>query len=136
LIVQATRYMCDAGARHQHQSRSEVVVTIYHNPRCSKSRATLALLRARGIEPLVVDYRENPPSEEEFRRILGLLGMRPRQLVRAADARAAGIDHGGLGDDDLIRAMLAHPIIIERPIVVANDQARLGRPPENVLDIL
>jgi len=110
-------------------------VTIYHNPRCSKSRATLALLRERGIEPRVIEYLQTPPDVAELRRILSLLGMKPRQLLRPAEAKAAGVD-AGLDDDGLIAAMVAHPQVIERPIVVAGDGARIGRPPTAVLEIL
>lgn len=110
-------------------------ITIYHNPRCSKSRATLALLRERGIEPRVIEYLQSPPDAAELRHILSLLGLRPRQLLRSAETKAAGIDPG-LDDDALIAAMVAHPQVIERPIVVAGEAARIGRPPELVLDIL
>lgn len=110
-------------------------VTIYHNPRCSKSRATLALLRERGIEPHVIEYLQTPPDETELRRILALLGLRPQQLLRTVDAKAAGIDVD-LDDDALIAAMVAHPKVIERPIVIAGEAARIGRPPESVLEIL
>lgn len=111
-------------------------VTIYHNPRCSKSRQTLELLRARGIEPRVVEYLKTPPSADELRRLLALLGLAPRQLLRRAEAAEAGLDDPGLSDDALIAGMVAHPRVIERPIVVAGDRAALGRPPEAVLAIL
>ena len=113
-----------------------VSVTIYHNPRCSKSRATLELLRGHGIEPRIVAYLETPPDRDELRHILAMLGLRPRQLLRPAEAKAAGLDDPALDDDQLIAGMVAHPIVIERPIVVAGDQARIGRPPEKVLEIL
>ncbi len=113
-----------------------MTVTIYHNPRCSKSRATLALLRDRGIEPAIVEYLEAPPSADELRRILGMLGMKPRDLLRPKEAREAGLDDPALGDDALIEGMIANPIVIERPIVVSGDQARIGRPPEKVLEIV
>lgn len=110
-------------------------VTIYHNPRCSKSRETLSLIRERGIEPVVVEYLANPPSAAELTRILALLGKPAAEVIRKKEAKEAGVD---LAQDDaaLIAAMAAHPAIIERPIVVHGDQAALGRPPENVLDIL
>jgi arsenate reductase len=111
-------------------------VTIYHNPRCSKSRRTLELLKERGIEPAVVAYLETPPDEAELRRILGLLGVGPRAILRPAEAREAGLDDSALSDETLIRAMVAHPAVIERPIVVAGDKAALGRPPEKVLEII
>lgn len=113
-----------------------MTVTFYHNPRCSKSRAALDLLRQRGIEPNVVEYLKTPPSAGELRRILGLLGLPPRGLLRAKEARDAGLGDPGLSDDALIAGMVANPIVIERPIVVAGNRARLGRPPEAVLEIV
>jgi arsenate reductase len=113
-----------------------MTVTIYHNPRCGKSRQTLALLRERGIAPRIVEYLETPPSAGELTRLLGLLGMTPRQLLRQKEARAAGIDAGKLSDTALIAAMAANPIVIERPIVVNGGKAALGRPPEAVASIL
>lgn len=114
----------------------EVSVTIYHNPRCSKSRATLELLRDRGIEPRIIEYLKAPPSADELRGILRMLRLSPRQLLRSAEAKAAGLDVSSLGDESLIEAMVAYPALIERPIVVAGDRARIGRPPESVLEIL
>ena len=113
-------------------------VVIYHNPRCSKSRQTLQLLEARGIEPEVVKYLENPPSAEELARILDLLGMEPRELMRRKEKeyRELGLDNPALTREQLIEAMVQHPRLIERPIVLANGKAALGRPPERVLDIL
>lgn len=111
-------------------------VTIYHNPNCSKSRATLALLRERGQEPQIVEYLRHPPTAEELKTILRMLGIGPRELLRPKEAREAGLDDAGLSDDALIAGMLEHPITIERPIVIAGDRARLGRPPEAVLEIL
>ncbi len=111
-------------------------ITIYHNPRCSKSRQTLTLIEERGIAPTVIEYLENPPDEAELRRILGLLGMTPRALLRKKEAKEAGLDDPSLDDDALIRMMVANPIVIERPIVVAEGKAALGRPPESVLDLL
>jgi arsenate reductase len=113
-----------------------MTVTIYHNPRCSKSRATLGLLRDKGIEPAIVEYLNEPPSAEELRRILGMLGIKPRDLLRPNEAREAGLDDPNLGDDALIDGMVANPIVIERPIVVSGGKARIGRPPEQVLEIV
>ena len=113
-----------------------MTVTIYHNPRCSKSRQTLTLLKERGIDPKIVEYLQTPPTAEELRRILGLLGLRPRDLLRKKEAKEAGLDNPSLDDDALIAGMAAHPIAIERPIVLARGKAALGRPPERVLDIL
>lgn len=111
-------------------------ITIYHNPKCSKSRATLALLQERGLEPQVIEYLQYPPSAEELKTILRMLGMKPRELLRPKEAREAGLDDPALSDDAVIAGMLAHPITIERPIVIAGDRARLGRPPEAVLEIV
>lgn len=112
------------------------MVTIYHNPRCSKSRETLKLLRERGVEPQVVEYLKTPPSAEELKRLLALMGKRPRDILRAKEAKAAGIDANALDDDALVAAMVANPATIERPIVVAGDKAALGRPPEAALAVL
>jgi len=111
-------------------------VVIYHNPRCGKSRQTLALLRERGIEPRIIEYLQTPPSGAELKRLLTMLGMTPRQLLRAKEAREVGIDPGALSDAALITAMVANPIVIERPIVVSGSKAALGRPPEAVTKIL
>lgn len=111
-------------------------ITIYHNPRCSKSRETLQLIEGKGIAPRVVEYLKTPPTAEELTRILALLGKAPAEIVRKKEAAEAGIDPSALSDDALIQAMAATPAIIERPIVVAGDRAALGRPPENVLAIL
>lgn len=113
-------------------------VIIYHNPRCSKSRATLALLRERGIEPDIVEYLKNPPDEHELARILGMLEMDPLELMRKGEDEYAELGLEEKKDDhaELIKQMLAHPILIERPIVVKDNKARIGRPPENVLEIL
>lgn len=111
-------------------------VTIYHNPRCSKSRETLKLIEDRGIAPRVVEYLKTPPSAEELTRILAALGKKPAEIVRRKEAAEAGIDPAALSDAELIRAMVANPAIIERPIVTADGKAALGRPPESVLNIL
>ena len=113
-------------------------VTIYHNPRCSKSRQTLALLQERGIEPEIVEYLQHPPAAERLKEILKMLGMRPRDLLRRGEdaCRARGLDDGTLSDEEIIEAMVRDPILIERPIVVAGRRAALGRPPEKVLEIL
>jgi arsenate reductase len=113
-----------------------MTVTLYHNPRCSKSRATLAVLQEKGIEPEIVEYLDAPPSADELKRILAMLGIGPRDLMRRKEAKEAGLDDPGLSDDALIAAMVANPIVIERPIVVSNGKARIGRPPESVLEIV
>lgn len=113
-------------------------VTIFHNPRCSKSRATLDLLRERDIEPDVVEYLKDTPSVEQLRDVLAKLGARPRDIMRTGEEpyRALGLDDPSLDDDAVLRAMVEHPILIQRPIVVANGRAIIGRPPEKVLQIL
>jgi arsenate reductase len=110
--------------------------TLYHNPRCGKSRQTLELLRERGIEPTIIEYLKTPPDAAELRRILGLLGLTPRRLLRKREAAEAGLDDAALSDDELIAGMVANPITIERPILVTTDRAALGRPPEAVLALL
>ncbi len=115
-----------------------MAVTIYHNPRCSKSRQTLALIEARGIAPDVVLYLEAPPAAATLGGILDRLGIAPRDLMRRKEDAytAAGLDNLSLSREALIAAMVANPILIERPIVLANGKAALGRPPESVLGIL
>lgn len=118
------------------QQQSDVL--IYHNPRCSKSRATLELLRQQGIEPTIIEYLKTPPDRQTLQRILALLGLQPRELMRKREASytAGSLDDADLSRDALIEAMIRDPILMERPIVVANGKAALGRPPENVLRIL
>lgn len=113
-------------------------VTIYHNPRCSKSRRTLELLRARGLAVGVVEYLSDPPDAAVLSDLIERLGKAPRDLMRKKEVayRELGLDDPGLGRDELIAAMVANPILIERPIVVAGTKAALGRPPEAVLEIL
>lgn len=112
-------------------------VVIWHNPRCSKSRATLALLGDRGITPDVRLYLQDAPTEEELQKALKYLGLGAADIVRKGEAeyKQAGLTSES-SQDDLIHAMQAHPKLIERPIVFSNGQARIGRPPEAVLDIL
>lgn len=112
-------------------------VTVWHNPRCSKSRSALKLIEERGIRPEVRLYLRDAPTVEEIRDALGKLGLPAIELVRAGEDafREARLS---MTDDDakLIEAMAAHPILIERPVVFANGMARIGRPPEAVLEIL
>lgn len=117
---------------------SQPAITIWHNPRCSKSRGTLELLHARGIEPAIVDYQKTPPVAVDIERALQLLGLQPRDLMRKNEAVYAelGLDDPQLTRKQLVEAMVAHPILIERPIVFAHGKAAVGRPPENVLAIL
>lgn len=113
-------------------------VRIYYNPRCSKSRATLDLLRSEGVEPEIVEYLRMPPSVAEISRILEGLGLEPRGLMRRKESvyRELGLDAEDVGRDALIEAMASHPILIERPVVENAGRFALGRPPENVLGIL
>jgi arsenate reductase len=113
-------------------------VSLYHNPRCSKSRQTLALLEERGIEPEIIEYLETPPDAATISGLLGKLGVGAIELIRRGEAPFAELGLAGKEGDDaaLIEAMVSHPILIQRPIVVSGEQARIGRPPENVLDIL
>ena len=115
-----------------------MAVTIYHNPRCSKSRQTLQLLQGRGIEPEIVEYLKTPPSPEQLDAVLAKLGIEPRALMRTKEAayREAGMADQELSRRALIDLMVANPIVIERPIVVNGARAALGRPPESVLSIL
>jgi arsenate reductase len=122
--------------KRRRQEASPMSVTIYHNPRCGKSRETLALLEKKGVKPRIVEYLKTPPDKTTLKRLLKLLGKTPRELLRAKEAKDAGLDKPGLGDDEIIAGMLRHPIVIERPIVVNGDRAALGRPPEAVLKIL
>ena len=111
---------------------------IYHNPRCSKSRETLKLLQEKGIDPEIILYLETPPDAKTLQGLLKKLGLKARELMRTkeADYKTQGLDNPELGEDDLIAAMIATPKLIERPIVVNGNKAALGRPPEQVLDIL
>ncbi|MFV1997249.1 MAG: arsenate reductase (glutaredoxin) [Acidiferrobacterales bacterium] len=113
-------------------------VTIYHNPHCSKSRQTLDLLRQKGIEPTIVEYLKTPPNVDTLKKVLELLGLPPSGLMRKKEPayKEAGLDDESLSEDAQIAAMVAHPKVIERPIVVSNGKARIGRPPESVLDIV
>ena len=111
-------------------------VTIYHNPRCSKSRKTLELIQGKGVEPEIVEYLNTPPSAAELKEILTKLGMSASEIVRKKEAKEEGIDVASLDEDALIEALSAHPRAIERPIVVKGGKAVMGRPPENVDDLL
>lgn len=111
---------------------------IYHNPRCSKSRQTLQLLRDHGVEPEITEYLKSPPEREALEHILDMLGLEPRELMRTKESeyREYNLDDPALSRDELIRAMLEHPRLIERPIVVRDGRAAIGRPPERVLELL
>ncbi len=113
-------------------------IKIFHNPRCSKSRLTLELLQNSDQQPEIVEYLKTPPSKQELKDILSMLGLSPRQLMRTHEAeyKDNGLDDEKLSDDQLIDAMVSHPKLIERPIVISNGKAAIGRPPEKVLEIL
>ena len=113
-------------------------VTIYHNPRCSKSRQTLELLQENNISPEIILYLDTPPSRAELQGLLDKLGMSPRDLLRTSEEayKAKALADTTLSDDQLLDAMTSEPKLIQRPIVVAGNRAVLGRPPENVLTIL
>lgn len=115
-----------------------MAVTIYHNPRCSKSRKALELLREKGVEPKIIEYLKTPPSAAKLGAILKGLGMEPRQLMRRGEApyKENHLADEGLTRKALIDAMVANPILIERPIVESNGKFALGRPPESVLDVI
>ncbi len=115
-----------------------MTVTIYHNPRCSKSRQTLQLLEARGIAPKIVEYLKTPPSQGELKSILKKLGIGPSALLRPGEQLYAelGLRDAKFSEDALIKLMVENPILIERPIVVNGAKAAIGRPPEKVLEIL
>lgn len=113
-------------------------LTFYHNPRCSKSRAALELLEGRGLTPTIVRYLETPPTNTELQSVLGKLGIAPRQLLRTGEDeyKQLNLADTSLSDEQLIDAMVAHPRLIERPILIAGDTAAVGRPPEKILEIL
>lgn len=114
------------------------MVTLYHNPRCSKSREALELLQARGIEPTVVRYLDTPPDAAALRQLLRQLGLPARELLRRKEEEylALGLDDPKLDDEALIAAMVAHPKLIERPIAIQGRRAIIGRPPEKILELL
>lgn len=113
-------------------------ITIYHNPRCSKSRQTLELLKNNGVEPEIREYLKEPPDSGTLEKLLHMLGLKPRDLMRKKEKeyKENGLDNPDLSDKELIHAMTEHPRLIERPIVTNGKKAALGRPPEDVLSIL
>ena len=117
---------------------SDSSITIYHNPRCSKSRQTLELIRAAGTEPIVVEYLKNPPSSEELDELLRKLDLEPLGLMRQKEAIFQEMDLADkdLARDEVIDMMIENPVLIERPIVVRGCKAVIGRPPENVQELL
>lgn len=113
-------------------------LTLYHNPRCSKSRGALELIEARGLQPTVVCYLETPPTASELKALLGKLGVAARELLRSGEDeyKTLGLADSSLSEDQLIEAMVQHPKLIERPILIAGDKAVIGRPPEKILELL
>ena len=111
---------------------------IYHNPRCSKSRETLALLREHGVEPTVIEYLRSPPDTATLQDLLRQLGRPARDLLRRGEAAFGELDLAARLDDEaaLIAALVAHPVLLERPVVVIGERAAIGRPPEAVLTLL
>ena len=123
----------------ERQMTRKTSVTIYHNQRCSKSRQTLAILNSRiDCDVEVIEYLKTPPSVDQLKSILSMLDMKPLELMRRNESvfRSENLDQADLNNDDLIAKMIEHPILIERPIVVVGNQARIGRPPEQVLELL
>jgi arsenate reductase len=125
----------------QHPEESTVKntpepVTLWHNPRCGKSRAALALLQQRGIEPNIVEYLKTPPSAGELRAVLRKLGMTPEQLVRKGEDAYRALGGKALSEAQWIEAMVRNPILIERPIAIKGERAVVGRPPEKVLEVV
>ena len=113
-------------------------IQIYHNPRCSKSRTTMTLLTDKGIQAEVIEYLKTPPSKQQLEQILDMLGIEPRQLMRTHESeyKDNNLADPDLSRDQLIDAMIQFPKLIERPIVICNGKAAIGRPPETVLEIL
>lgn len=113
-------------------------IKIYHNPRCSKSRQTLALLQEQGIEPVVLEYLNTPPTKDELINLLKKLKISAQELVRTGESiyKDLNLDNSEVSDDQIIELLIANPILIQRPIVINGDKAAIGRPPENVLEIL
>jgi len=113
-------------------------ITVWHNPRCSKSRQAVSLLREHGVEPEIVEYLKNPPSAGDLDAVLRMLGMEPRELMRSKENefRELGLKDKSLSRDQLIAAMVEHPRLIERPVAISGDRAVLGRPTERVLELL
>ncbi len=113
-------------------------IAIYHNPRCSKSRQSLALLEENGVNPEIILYLDHPPTEAGLSAVLAKLGVGPRDIIRKGEDayKEKNLADDSLSDTQLVAAMVAHPILIERPIIVRGDRAVVGRPPENVLELL
>ncbi|MBF0287046.1 MAG: arsenate reductase (glutaredoxin) [SAR324 cluster bacterium] len=116
-----------------------MTTTIYHNPKCSKSRATLQILEEKNVELTIINYLDAPPSQADLKRILQLLDKKPQEIIRFKEKEARDLNLSAEDDRDLegwLELMISHPILIERPIVVSGDKAVMGRPPENVLSLI
>jgi len=115
-----------------------MAITIYHNPRCSKSRQTLSLLQEKGIEPEIIEYLLTPPTPAELKEIINKLGISARELIRKKEDayKDNDLDNNNLNEDELIDEMIENPVLIERPIVLSKGKAAIGRPPENILEII
>ena len=115
-----------------------MTVTIWHNPRCSKSRQTLDLLKSKGVEPAIREYLKEPPSKAEVEKLVALVGGDPRELIRDGEAefKALKLKKADLTKAEIVSAIAAHPVLLQRPIVVKGAHAAIGRPPEAVLPIL
>jgi arsenate reductase len=115
-----------------------MTVTLWHNPRCSKSRETLALLRDKGVEPAIREYLKEPPSKAEVEALMEMVGGEPGALIRDGEAefKALGRKKADLGKADIVNAIVEHPVLLQRPVVVSGKRAAIGRPPEAVLAIL
>jgi len=115
-----------------------MTVTIWHNPRCSKSRQTLELLNKKGVEPTIREYLKEPPSKAEVETLIDMVGGDPSELLRDGEAefKALGKKKAEMSKADIAKAIAAHPILLQRPIVVAGKKAAIGRPPEAVLPLL
>ena len=123
--------------RLRHEGQLMITITIWHNPRCSKSRTALALLEERGVKPTCVKYLETPPTEKEIRHVLSLLGVSAIDLMRCGEAMFKELNLSSeRSEDELVSAMASHPILIERPVIISATQAVIGRPPENALTLL
>ena len=113
-------------------------VVIYHNPKCSKSRETLQILQDNNIKPEIIDYLEDPPTTQKLKEIIAMLAVSARDLVRSGESeyKDAGLDDDRLSDNDIIEAICQNPVLLQRPIVISNNRAIIGRPPGRVLEII
>jgi len=117
---------------------SHAKLVIYHNPGCSKSRETLQILEHKKLTPMVIEYLDEPPTRQKLKKIIGMLGISARDLLRTGEQiyEDARLDNDALSEDELIAAICAHPILLQRPIVISGERAIIGRPPAKVLEII